>query len=181
MRPVAEESSRSSSINDGRSGSSNHNNDDDQRPLARKGRRPKSLSERNLFRFSRDIGPMGTGGLSRKLKREKMLADLEEYNAVFSRRLSGGGWGDWGGGGERPAAGIGNVGQGRSSSSTGSRRTCSFRTVSDLDIEPAADVYPPSEVTVGDEDDFDDSSGHSGKGGGGGGGDGDGYDDVCPV
>lgn len=129
--------------------------------------RPKSLSARNLQSFSRDItglaATLAARPSSRRLKRTRMLADLEDYNNVFSRRLSGGGTMD--------AAGRAGRGHG-SAASVGSRatsRTNSCRTVSDLDVEPAADVERPSpsqseDMSVDDENDFD----SCGRGDGGG-------------
>eukprot|EP00752_Nemacystus_decipiens_P011601 g10302.t1 len=148
------------------------NMDDNEDPTAR----PKSLSARNLLSFSKDITGLAATlaarrPASRKLRRTRVLADLEDYNNLFSRRLSRRGM--------HEAAGVGGVVHGHQghdgAPSVGSRttsRTNSCRTVSDLDIEPAADVEqtsPPSssspseDMSVDDENDF----GSSGSGGGG--------------
>eukprot|EP00903_Cladosiphon_okamuranus_P020809 g19114.t1 len=151
--------------------------------------RPTALSVRNLLSFSRDItglaATVAARPSSRRRRRTRMLADLEAYNNLFSTRLSQGGMVD--------ASGRAVQGHG-SSASVGSRatsRTNSCRTVSDLDVEPAADVECPSpspseDMSVDDENDFvsgrgdGGSSSHDGngfratRGGGGGGVDGDG-------
>lgn len=99
--------------------------------------RPESLSTRNLLSFSKDITGLAAAlrPSSRKLKRTRMLADLEDYNNLFSSRLSGG------------DVDTGRGGQGHGSTSVCSRgtsQTNSGRTVSDLDVEPAAAVKRPS-------------------------------------
>lgn len=128
--------------------------------------RPKSLRARNLLSFSNDItglaATLARQSSRKQRKRTRMLADLEDYNNLFSRRLSRGGM-------EAGSEGQGQ-GHGHGGTPIGSRatsRTNSCRTVSDLDVEPAADVErpppPPSEdMSVDDEKDFGSSAAHGG-------------------
>lgn len=117
------------------SNNSDNNNENDTDTTRNRNRisipRPTSLTARNFLGLSKDF-TAAIAPRSKRQKRSKTLADLENYNNLFSGRHSRGG----------------AAGQGRTTAS----RAYSGRTVSGLNVEPAADVERRPSVDSDDED-----------------------------